>query len=165
MWDAELGEATPATYEGEEELEGTTVYKFVQIIEPTVIDTLEVPGSVFGSEEDSVEADMIYAMTRTLYIEPTTGAPVNRVEERIQELSYDGTGCPRSSAPSSTPRAQGDSVDEVQTKATLLRLAESCSRSVPSCSASCASPVACSCVAARVSSRGTARTTKHLVSA
>ena len=44
-------EATTATYEGEEELQGLTVYKFVQVIEPTVIDTLEVPGSVFGVEE------------------------------------------------------------------------------------------------------------------
>ncbi len=37
---------------------------------------------------------MIYAMTRTFYVEPVTGAPVNRVEERVQELVYDGTEVP-----------------------------------------------------------------------
>ena len=70
----------------------------MQVIEPTVIETREVPGSVFGSDEASVQADMIYAMTRTFYVEPVTGAPVNRVEERDQELVYDGQSVPASSA-------------------------------------------------------------------
>lgn len=94
QWDGTIGEATTATYEGEEEIEGLTVYKFVQVIEPTVVETREVPGSVFGSKEDSVEAEMVYGMTRTLYIEPGTGSPVNRVEERTQELVYDDVRVP-----------------------------------------------------------------------
>jgi hypothetical protein len=125
QWDSELGEATTAKYEGEEELEGTTVYKFVQTIEPTVIDTVEVPGSIFDSEEDSVQAEMIYEMTRTLYVEPTTGAPLNRVEERNQVLSYDGTEVPAFvGTVQYTEQSQADSLDRVHTRATLLRLAE-----------------------------------------
>ena len=125
QWDSELGEATTAKYEGEEELEGTTVYKFVQTIEPTVIDTLDIPGSVFGSDEPTVSAEMIYEMTRTLYIEPTTGAPLNRVEERNQVLSYDGTEVPAFvGTVQYTEESQADSLDKVETRATLLRLAE-----------------------------------------
>jgi hypothetical protein len=94
VWDGTLGEATTATYEGEEQVEGVDVYKFVQVIEPTVVETRELPGSIFGSDEESVTAEMIYSMTRTQYIEPVTGAPVDRVEERTQELVYDGTAVP-----------------------------------------------------------------------
>jgi hypothetical protein len=125
QWDSELGKATTAKYEGEEKLQGTTVYKFVQRIEPTVIDTLAVPGQVFGSDEPTVQADMVYEMTRTLYIEPTTGAPLNRVEERNQVLSYDGVDVPAFVATVQyTEKSQKDSLDKVQTRATLLRLAK-----------------------------------------
>ncbi|MBS4754393.1 DUF3068 domain-containing protein [Nocardioides sp. zg-ZUI104] len=94
VWDSSVNEAPVATFEGEEDLQGLTVYKFVQRIEPTVVQTREVPGSVFGSDEAVVEAEMWYEMTRTYYIEPQTGSPVNRVEERVQELRYDGTSVP-----------------------------------------------------------------------
>ena len=124
QWDSELGEATTATYEGEEQLEGTTVYKFVQTIEPTIIDTVDVPGTVFGVDEPTVSADMVYAMTRTLYVEPITGAPLNRVEERNQVLSYDGTDVPAFvGTVQYTKDSQADSLDKVQTRATLLMLA------------------------------------------
>jgi hypothetical protein len=125
QWDSELGEATTAKYEGVEKLQGTTVYKFVQIIEPTVIDTVDVPGTIFGSEEPTVSADMVYEMTRTIYVEPTTGAPLNRVEERNQVLSYDGTEVPAFvGTVQYTKDSQADSLDKVQTRATLLRLAD-----------------------------------------
>ncbi len=125
QWDSELGEATTAKYEGEEKLQGTTVYKFVQTIEPTVIDTVSVPGAIFGSDEPTVQADMVYEMTRTIYVEPTTGAPLNRVEERNQVLSYDGTDVPAFVATVQyTEKSQADSLDKVQTRGTLLRLAD-----------------------------------------
>jgi len=125
QWDDELGEATVAKYEGEETLQGTKVYKFVQTIEPTVIDTVEVPGSVFGVADSTVAADMVYEMTRTLYIEPATGAPLNRVEERNQVLSYDGIEVPAFvGTVQYTEESQADSLDKVQTRATLLRLAD-----------------------------------------
>jgi hypothetical protein len=94
VWDGTVGEATTATYEGEDEVEGLSVYKFVQVIPETVVETREVPGSMFGLDKASVDADMVYAMTRTYYIEPVTGSPVNRVEERTQELQYDGQSVP-----------------------------------------------------------------------
>ena len=97
----------------------------MQAIDPTVIETREVPGSVFGSEEASVQADMVYAMTRTFYVEPTTGAPLHRIEARDQTLVYDGTEVPAFvGTVQYTDESQVDSVDEVQTRATLLALAE-----------------------------------------
>lgn len=90
IWDGNLRATAPATYEGTEEIQGLTVYKFVQETLPTVIETREAPGSMFGSDEGTVDAEMTYAMTRTFYIEPVTGSPVQRVDERTQQLSYDG---------------------------------------------------------------------------
>ncbi|MEZ0580899.1 DUF3068 domain-containing protein [Nocardioides sp. MH1] len=121
VWDGELGKATPATYEGEDTVEGLKVYKFVQVIDPTVVETREVPGSVFGSDEPSVEADMLYSMTRTFYVEPITGSPVHRVEERDQELVYDGQQVPAFVGNVHYTDAQvKDLVDEISTKAMLL---------------------------------------------
>jgi len=124
QWDSELGKATTAKYEGEEKLEGTTVYKFVQTIEPTVIDTVSVPGAIFDADEPTVRADMVYSMVRTLYVEPTTGAPLNRVEERNQVLRYQGEEVPAFvGTVQYTEESQADSYDRVKTRATLLRLA------------------------------------------
>jgi len=121
VWDGPTGEAVEATYEGEESIEGTTVYKFVQVIEPTVIDTREVPGSVFGSEEASVQAEMVYAMTRTFYVEPATGAPLNRIEERDQTLVYDGQSVPAFvGTVQYTDDQVSENVDEVALKSVLL---------------------------------------------
>jgi hypothetical protein len=121
QWDDEIGEATTAEYQGEEEIQGLTVYKFVQTIEPTVVDTREVPGSVFELDALTVEADVVYEMTRTLYIEPNTGAPVNRVEERNQVLSYEGTEVPAFVGTVEYTDAEIDEVvDKVSTRAWLL---------------------------------------------
>lgn len=110
VWDGTVEEAVDATYEGEEKIDGLSVYKFVQTIEPTMVETREVPGSVFGSDEASVEAEMWYGMTRTFYVEPQTGSPVNRVEERVQELRFDGVAVP---AFTGTVQYTQDQVDEL----------------------------------------------------
>jgi Porin PorA len=120
QWDGAIGEATPAEYEGEESVQGVDVYKFVQVIEPTVIETRDVPGSVFGVK-GTVQADMVYAMTRTFYVEPVTGAPIDRVDERVQELVYDGQSVPAFVGTIQYTDAQVDkNVDAVDTKAMLL---------------------------------------------
>ena len=121
VWDGPTGEATPATYEGEDEIKGLKVYKFVQVIDPTVIETTEVPGSIFGSEEPEVSADMRYAMTRTFYVEPVTGSPVLRSEDRTQELVYDGQSVPAFIGNVHYTDAQVSSlVDDLKTKSMLL---------------------------------------------
>ncbi|HWU23983.1 MAG TPA: DUF3068 domain-containing protein [Nocardioides sp.] len=93
-WDDTLRAPTTASFAGETSVKGLKVYKFVQTIEPQVIAHEQVPGSVFGSKAPSVNAAMTYAMVRTLYIEPATGTPVQRVEVRTQELVYGGITVP-----------------------------------------------------------------------
>ncbi len=94
QWDGTHNEATTAYYVGEDKVGDAAVYKFVQEIPETTVDSREVPGSLFGSDEPSVEADMVYSNVRTFYIEPNTGAPVNRTEEQDQRLVYDGVEVP-----------------------------------------------------------------------
>ncbi|WP_408899213.1 DUF3068 domain-containing protein [Nocardioides sp. R1-1] len=121
VWDGTVGKAVDAKFEGEEKIDGLTVYKFVQHVEPTMVETREVPGSVFGSPEASVDAEMWYEMTRTFYVEPATGSPVNRVEDRVQELRYDGTSVPAFTGTVHYTEAQVDDlVADAKSNSTLL---------------------------------------------
>ncbi|HWJ83455.1 MAG TPA: DUF3068 domain-containing protein [Nocardioides sp.] len=121
VWDDTVDEAPTATYEGEDEIQGLTVYKFVQVIPETVVDTREVPGSMFGLKKPAVDADLVYAMHRTFYIEPVTGSPVNRVEERTQELRYDGQAVPVfNGTVQYTSDEVSETVDDLSTSAAVL---------------------------------------------
>jgi hypothetical protein len=99
FWDTTLQEATPIHYEDEAEIQGLTVYKFVQTIEPTDVDLqtagaehTPVPGYLVGGAQDSpgVQADRIYSNIRTLWIEPETGAIIDAQEEQLTTLEVDG---------------------------------------------------------------------------
>lgn len=84
--------ATPAVYTGTDEIDGVEVYVFEQVIEPTQIGELEVPGDLVGSKDPAYTAPRFYTNTRTLYVEPTTGVIVNGTEHQIQTLrGPDGT--------------------------------------------------------------------------
>ncbi len=50
VWDGSVGEPVAADFQGTTKVEGLTVYKFVQTIDRTVVESREVPGSVFGVE-------------------------------------------------------------------------------------------------------------------
>ncbi|GAA3520817.1 DUF3068 domain-containing protein [Nocardioides daeguensis] len=122
LWDGTLGKAVDAKFEGEEKIDGLSVYKFVQTIPDTMVETREVPGSVFGSTEaGNVTAEMWYQMTRTFYVEPETGSPVNRVENRVQELRYDGVSVPAFTGTVQYTKAQVDDlVSDAKSNSTLL---------------------------------------------
>lgn len=91
-FDSTIQQATTAAYVGTEELEGVEVYVFEQVIEPTQIGELEVPGDLVGSDDESFVAPRYYSNTRTLYVEPTTGVIVNGEELQLQTLrGPDGT--------------------------------------------------------------------------
>jgi hypothetical protein len=121
FWDGDLGKAVPAAYDGEDSIEGMKVYRFVQTIPDTVIGTLEVPGSLLGSDEPSVDADQHYQNTRTFYVEPATGAVVNRIDDQLSQVSYEGqTLTLNDSTVHYTDAQVSDLVDQVQTKAFLL---------------------------------------------
>jgi len=93
-WDASLGEATTMSYVSTEKVDGLETYKFVQTIEPTQIGTRDLPGSVFDVSDDTITADEMYGMVRTIWFEPTTGSPVKRVEVRNQYFAFEGQDVP-----------------------------------------------------------------------
>jgi hypothetical protein len=122
FWDGDLGKAVPAEYDGEDTVDGMSVYRFVQTIPDTTIGTLEVPGSLLGSDDASVEADQHYQNTRTFYVEPATGAVVNRIDDQLSQLSYEGqTLTLNDSTVHYTDAQVSDLVDEIKLKAFLLK--------------------------------------------
>lgn len=124
MWDGDLGAATDATFEGEEDLDGVTVYKFVQEIPETKIGTRDLPASVLGLTGDAVEADSMYSVTRTMWVEPTTGAILDRSESQRSTYEYEGHTLTATAADVHFTDAQVQkNVDDVRFKATLLGLA------------------------------------------
>jgi hypothetical protein len=126
FWDGTLGDTVKATYEGEEKIQGLTVYVFKTETPATVVGTREVPGSLVGEDADVVDADTVYANTRTLKVEPTTGAVIDRLEEQKQTLAVNGQDVVTTTeADISYTDAQVDElVDEIKGKAGLLGMLE-----------------------------------------
>lgn len=85
-FDSSLQEAVPISYVGTEDLEGLSVYRFEQQIEARQIGTLEVPGTLVDSPLPNFVAPRFYANSRTLWVEPTTGAIVKGEERQLQTL-------------------------------------------------------------------------------
>ncbi|RBY87891.1 DUF3068 domain-containing protein [Blastococcus sp. TF02A-30] len=75
------GETFPARFEEVEEIEGLEVYKFVQVVPETVIRETAVPGNLVGSDEATVEAEVVYSNERTMWIEPRSGVQVTASEK------------------------------------------------------------------------------------
>ncbi|MFL6062960.1 MAG: DUF3068 domain-containing protein [Marmoricola sp.] len=91
FWDSTLRTANPIYYKGTSKLEGLTVYKFEQTIAPTQYGTQEVPLSLLGLPGDSnVTAPEMYSNTRTLWVEPETGVIIQRQENQLNTMDYQG---------------------------------------------------------------------------
>lgn len=121
FWDSTLGAAAPAKYVGTEERNGVETYRFEQSVQPTVTGQREVPGSILGSREASVDADEVYSVDRTLWVEPTTGMIVDRRDDQTQALRYDGESLTTLGATLAYTDAQVQAnADDVRSKAVLL---------------------------------------------
>jgi len=94
FFDSTVRETLPITFEGVEEVDGhpgVEAYKFVQVVEPTVVETREFPRSLLGLEgEGDVTADVVYSNTRTYWIDPVTGSPLDLSEEQRRVAVVDG---------------------------------------------------------------------------
>lgn len=86
MYDVALRAPVDAVFEAEEQIQGLTVYRFVQVIPRTKVGEREVPGSLINKPEQLVRADLYYENRRTMWVEPVTGAIIDGREERKQEL-------------------------------------------------------------------------------
>jgi hypothetical protein len=85
-YDTVLQRPVAIHFDGEQLLQGLDVYRFTHTVPPTALDRLEVPGSLIGRPESSVDVTRYYGVTRTLLVEPTTGAVLSVREDVRQEL-------------------------------------------------------------------------------
>ncbi len=124
FWDGTLDQATDATYVGEGTVDGMKVYKFEQVIEPTKTGTIDVPGDLVGSDEDTVTADRIYSNVRTFSVEPTTGVIVVGGEAQDSYLQVDGERklTTTQATLQYTDENTKSTVDEYRSKARMLGL-------------------------------------------
>ncbi|MGI9196720.1 MAG: DUF3068 domain-containing protein [Candidatus Nanopelagicales bacterium] len=124
-FDTDLNRGVDAVFQGQEEVEGLPVYKFLVVVEPTQTGTLEVPGDLVGSPDPSFIAPRFYANTLTLYVEPTTGAIVKGESVQKQTLrGPDGTDQLTiiDAVIGTTPAEVTDGVNYAKTQAALLNL-------------------------------------------
>lgn len=72
-WDGTVGKAVDATFQGEEDLEGLTAYKFVVDIPETKV---EIAKGIMGTYKDRKE----------IWVDPATGGPVKQAEQQVRML-------------------------------------------------------------------------------
>ena len=94
FWDTTLRKAFPIHFQKEAKLDGLNVYVFEQDIpkqEVPLAKPLLVPGSVVDDlSKDSVEVQRMYKNTRTLWVEPVTGAIIKGREQQLSTIAYNG---------------------------------------------------------------------------
>jgi hypothetical protein len=90
FWDGTLRQATPATYVGEGKVKGMKVYKYEQAITPVKTGTIDVPGSLVGSDEATVTADQMYSSVSTYSVDPVTGVVLIGQTAQDSYLELDG---------------------------------------------------------------------------
>ena len=76
---------------GREEVGGIPAMKFQQAASPTPIGTVPAPGVLIGSDLPTVPLVRTHVVNRTLWVDPTTGIILRKVE-RIGEALRDSTG-------------------------------------------------------------------------
>lgn len=104
LWDIQLKRARIASYMGEERRDGLRTYVFRTDVPWQKIGTQELPGSLFGVAEPSVNADAEYADSRTFWVEPAGSDVIGLHEELNQRYSYQGHTVTAISASLDSPR-------------------------------------------------------------
>ena len=91
FWDGPAQRALPAVFTRTEKIGGVDVYRFEQRIDRLDIGDQEIPGSVAGDPDTaSVQTDIIYSNTKTLWVEPATGIIVKAQQDVTQVLETPG---------------------------------------------------------------------------
>lgn len=89
-WDGTLGETVDMKFVEETDVDGLKAYKFESSVPKTEVGEREVPGSILGEDEDALIATSMYENTKTLWVEPETGAIIDRNEHTVTTLAYEG---------------------------------------------------------------------------
>ncbi|MET0448100.1 MAG: DUF3068 domain-containing protein, partial [Aeromicrobium sp.] len=122
FWDGTLRKATPAKYVGEGDVKGMKVYKYEQTIAPVKTGTIDVPGSLIGSDETTVTADRIYSSVSNYSVDPVTGVILYGQTAQDSYLELDGERVLTTTKATLgyTDANVKANVDEYKSKATLL---------------------------------------------
>ena len=126
FWDGTLREATDAEFVKETSLKGMKAYEYRQTIEPTKTGTIDVPGTLVGSDEGTVTADRMYSTVRTFVVDPVTGVILKGGEQQDSYLAVDGERklTTTKAALTYTDDYVQETVDEYKSKATLLTIVD-----------------------------------------
>jgi len=91
FWDGPAQRSLPTVSTRTEKIDGVDVYRFEQRIDRLDIGDQEIPGSVAGDPDTaSVQTDIIYSNTKTLWVEPATGIIVKAQQDVTQVLETPG---------------------------------------------------------------------------
>jgi hypothetical protein len=96
-FDVATKRALPMNFDGVDSVQGLRTYRFVQHVPDTKIaEVADVPGSVLGLGKNSgnVDTDRYYQETKTVWVDPRTGAVVNQ-EENIRSTLHTKDGVER----------------------------------------------------------------------
>ncbi|GAA0447607.1 hypothetical protein Aca07nite_58490 [Actinoplanes capillaceus] len=90
-WDSTLGEALPIDYQDEEEFNGLPTYRFQQQVpeQEAEMDPQTLAGLLGFLAPGATTGSISYRATRTLWVEPMTGAIVGYREQQHRELVPD----------------------------------------------------------------------------
>ena len=86
FWDPNSRQAFPAKFVAEEEVQGLTVYKFIQQVPGQELRKQEVPAALVGESGSTFQAPVWYENTRTVWVEPRTGVIVKGNEQNRTTL-------------------------------------------------------------------------------
>jgi Porin PorA len=91
FWDGPAQRALPAAFTRTETIDGVDTYRFEQRIDRLDIGDQEIPGNLAGEPDTpSVQTDIIYSNTKTLWVEPATGIIVKASQDVTQVLETPG---------------------------------------------------------------------------
>lgn len=91
VWDAALGAAVWARFEGEEDVDGVRAFRFATSVPASEVGTLEVPAPLVGvASIQPVEVTKIYQGARTVWVEPITGGILDVTQRVRQSLRHEG---------------------------------------------------------------------------
>ncbi len=126
-WDDTLKASTDAVYKATESIQGMTVYRYVQRINPTKVATLTAPASFFGIDKSGdVKIDEIYSNTRTLWVDPITGVVIRGQEDQYTTGEYQGkkVATLTDAVVGYTNRTITDNVDTYKAKGQMLQIVQ-----------------------------------------
>jgi hypothetical protein len=127
IWDDTLDKTVATKFVKTSSIDGLKVYEFRSEVPRTQVGTQTVPGSVVGETGASVDADSMYANTKTIMIEPVTGAIVDQRQVQTSTLAVNGEDrLTTTAATISYTKAQvAANVKDFKSKATQLSLVKS----------------------------------------